>query len=196
MAHFNFGQGSLKGKRFVQFPSYPKGEKAAMSSILWVPPEFISGFLGGSETCPAQHSILVKCFTVFTPCNSSAWRAWGLHCCNCSLRAVLPAAVLYSTAPAILHQETNCFHYCLACHPTGLISSFSTPRYPLSSVQSLGLTAVILAHGPTALRTGISLSSHMGLLEKCPSLIFLMFIADKGPAALAAAQRCCTHTNQ
>lgn len=129
MAHFNFGQGSWKEERFVQFPSHSKGEKAAVSSELCLLSEFISGFLSDSEICPGDHSILVKCFTVFTRCHSSAWHAWGLHCCNCSPRAALPAAVVCSTAFTTLRQETNCFHYCPTCHPIGLISSFSIPRY-------------------------------------------------------------------
>lgn len=141
-----------------------------MSSEFCLSSEFISGFFGDLEICPAQHSIVVKCFTVFTQCHSSAWHAWGLFCCNCSLRAVLPAAVVCSTAFTILCQERNCFHYCPACHPTGLISSFSIPRY---SQFHAYLFAIILAHGPTALSPGTLLSFHMGLFEK--HLIFSVF---------------------
>lgn len=124
-----------------------------MSSELCLSSELISGFPSGLEICPVQHSNLVKCFTVFTPCHSSAWHAWGPHCCNCSLRAALPAAELCSTAFTILCQETNCFHYCPASDPTGLIFSFSILRYSQCHtylLQSMELTAIILAHGPTA----------------------------------------------
>lgn len=124
-----------------------------MSSELCLSSELISGFPSGLEICAVQHSNLVKCFTVFTPCHSSAWHAWGPHCCNCSLRAALPAAELCSTAFTILCQETNCFHYCPASDPTGLIFSFSILRYSQCHtylLQSMELTAIILAHGPTA----------------------------------------------
>lgn len=134
-----------------------------MSTELCLSLELISGLLGGSEICPAQHSILVKCFTVFTQCHSSAWHAWGLHCCNCSLRAALPAAVVCSTAFTILHQETNYFHYCPTCHPTGLISSFSIPRY------SQFHTYLFAVHGPDSYYSSTS-PLPWDKVRFCPSI--------------------------
>ena len=150
-----------------------------MSSELCLSSEFISGFLSSLEICAAQHSILVKCFTVFTQCHSSAWHDWGLHCCNCSLRAALPAAVVCSTAFTILRQETNCFHYCPACHPTGLISSFSIPRY------SQFHTYLFAIHGPDNYYSSTqahcpeprytSILPYVTIWETSP-LIFSMFV--------------------
>lgn len=75
-----FGQGSLKRKKICPIHILFKGKKTAISSELCLSSGLISGFLGGLEICPVQQSILVRCFTVFTPCRSSAWHAWGLHC--------------------------------------------------------------------------------------------------------------------
>lgn len=156
-----FGQGSLKICP-IHIPF--KGKKTAMNSEICLSSELISGFPSGLEICPAQHSILVKCFTVFTPCHSSAWHAWGPHCCNCSLRAAVPTAVptAEQLLPSCARRQTASTIVLLVIPQ---VFSFSILRY------SQCHTYLFAIHGADSYysSTWAHCSFHMGLFERCPT---------------------------
>lgn len=136
LAHFNFWPGKFKEKKDLsnshpiqrQENSYKQWTLPFIRVNFWIP------WWPGNLSCPAVDSgKMFYSFHTMSFVSMTCLRSPLLH--NCSLRAALPAAMLCSTAFTILCQETNCFHYCPTCDPTGLML-FSVPHSPFCNPWS------------------------------------------------------------
>lgn len=125
-----FGQGNLKRKDLPnshpiqrQENSYEQWALPFIRVNFWIPQWL------GNLSCPALNSgkmfysfhtvsfISMTCLR--SPLLQLLPKGCSAHCCaHCS------------TAFTILCQETNCFHYCPACDPTGLLL-FNTEIFPV-----------------------------------------------------------------